>query len=260
MMDIQNELKRDALISLLRQGKRPDERGKMDYRPFRLVRNPLDNAEGSALCHLGKTQVLAGIKFDLAMPFADRPNEGVLSTGAELSPLGSHTFEPGPPSKKAIELARVVDRGIRSSEAIDLGSFKMEGVEKVLALYIDLWVCDHDGNLFDAATLAAMAALQGTRLPKVEDGKIVRNESAGPLPLSTSVVSCTFGKVGEHHLLDPTLDEEKGQDGTLTIATTPEYVCAAQKAGWAAYTQKDILELVDISFQKGAELRRLLRG
>lgn len=257
-MEIQKELKRDALQKLLAQGRRGDGRAKDEYREITVERNPLQNAEGSALCLIGRTQVLAGVKFDMAMPFGDRPNEGVLSTGAEFTPLASHLFEPGPPSPKAIELARVVDRGIRSSEAVDLKSFKIEGVDKVLALYVDLWVCDHDGNLFDAAMLAAMAALQGTRFPKVENGKIVRGEFTGPLPLSTSVVSSTFGRTGHTDLLDPTLDESKGMDGFMTIATTPENVCAVQKSGWAGYTQKDIMTLVDISFSKGAELRRRL--
>jgi exosome complex component RRP42 len=258
MMEIQKQLKRDSLLAILAQGKRADERGKMDYRTTTVKKNVLQNAEGSALASIGKTQVLCGIKFDIATPFSDRPNEGVLSTGAEFTPLGSHMFEPGPPSVDSIELARVVDRGIRSSNAINLQSFFIEE-GKVLALYLDLYILDHDGNLFDAATLAGMAALQACRMPKVENGKIIRNEKTGNLPLSTSCVSCTFAKVDAYHLLDPSLDEEKGMDGRLTIATTPDYVCAAQKSGWAGYTQKDIMELVDMSFAKGAELRRYLQ-
>lgn len=256
-MEIQKELKRDALRAMLSQGKRSDERGKMDYRKISVQKGVLGNAEGSALCNLGKTQVLCGIKFDIATPFPDRPTEGVLSTGCEFTPLGSHLFEPGPPSVDSIEVARVVDRGIRSSNAINLQSFFIEE-GKVLALYLDLYVLDHDGNLFDAATLAGMAALQDCIMPKVEDKKIIRKENAGKLPLATVCVSSTFAKVDAHHLLDPSLDEEKGMDARLTIATTPDFVCAAQKSGWGGYTQRDIMELVDISFSKGAELRRCL--
>jgi len=259
MSEIQNEIERDVLANLLAQGKRADGRGNFDYRSISLQKNPLDNAEGSAICKLGRTQVLAGVKIDMAVPFPDRPEEGILATGAEFTPLGSHLFEPGPPSPDAIELARVVDRGIRSSETLDLASLKIEGSEKVLAVYIDLWILDHDGNLFDASTLAAMAALQGARMPKLEGGKFIRGEYSGMLNPKVPVVSCTFAKIGEHHLLDPTLDEDKGMDGQIIIATTPENVCAVQKSGWAGYAQKDILELVDISFQKGEELRRHLK-
>lgn len=256
-MEIINELKKDSLKRVLAQGKRADGRHMFDYRKIVLQKNAIPNAEGSALCHLGKTQVLAGVKFDVATPFSDRPDEGVLSTNAELVPLASGTFEPGPPSPESIELARVVDRGIRSSNCIDLKSFFLEE-GKVLALYIDLYVLDYDGNFFDAASLAAMQALMCTRMPKVEDGKLIRKETAGKLSLKGNAVTCTFAKVDANKMLDPSLDEEQGMDGRITIATTPENVCAVQKGGWGAFTKKDILELVDISFDKSKELRRLL--
>ena len=256
-MEILNELSRDALRRLIATGRRADGRDMYTYRPISIQKGPVPNAEGSALVSLGKTQILAGVKFDVAKPFADKPDEGVLSTGAELVPLASDTYETGPPREKAIELARVVDRGIRSSNTVDLKSFYINE-EKVLGLYIDLWVLDFDGNFFDAATLAAMAALKGTRMPKVEEGKIIRGESTGPLKLVSDVVSCTFAKADAAFLLDPSFDEEKGMDCRITIATTPQHVCAVQKGEWGAFTQKDIMSLVDISFAKGKELRSLL--
>ncbi len=257
-MEVQEQLRHNQLLQLLNSGRRADERGSLDYRAIKLQKNPLNNAEGSALCKLGKTQVIAGVKIDLATPFPDRPEEGVLSTGAEFSPLGSHLFEPGPPRVEAIELARVVDRGIRSANMIDLSSLAIPGVAKVKAVYVDLWVVDHDGNLFDAAMLAAVAALSNTRMPKLENDKLVRGEYDGTLPISCMPVTCTFGLLGNHKILDPTLDEEKGLDGRFTLATTPDFVCAAQKTGWKGVTQKDIMEFVDISFKKGADLRRLI--
>ena len=40
---------------------------------------------------------------------------------------------------------------------------------------MDLYVLNYDGNLFDAGTLAAMAALMNTKVPKFEDGKAVED-------------------------------------------------------------------------------------
>jgi exosome complex component RRP42 len=217
----------------------------------------LQNAEGSSLVSIGKSQVMVGIKFDVATPFPDRPTEGVLSTSADLLPLASHLFETGPPGDEAIELARVVDRGIRSANIVDLNSFFIEE-DKVLAVYVDIYVLDHDGNLFDASSLASMSALLSARMPKIEEGKIVRGEFVGRLPLKDKVVTCTFGKLGDRVFLDPSLDEEKGMDCRLTFATTPTHVCAGQKGGWGAFSGKDLLELADVSLRKGAELRALL--
>jgi len=256
-MESINEIKRDSLNALLAAGKRGDNRGMHDYRKITIQAAPLQNAEGSAIATIGKSQVMAGIKFDVATPFADRPTEGVLSTSADLLPLASHLFETGPPGDESIELARVVDRGIRSANIIDLKSFFIED-GKVLAVYLDIYVLDHDGNLIDCSSLAAMAALMSARMPKIEGGKIVRGEFTGKLPIKEKVVTCTFGKLGDRIFLDPSLDEEKGMDTRLTLATTAQHLCAAQKGGWGTFSEKDILNALDISMQKGKELRALL--
>ena len=256
-MEILNELKRDTIMRMLAEGKRADGRKLDEFRTVRIQKNVLPNAEGSALCQIGKTQVIAGLKFDVATPYADRPDEGVFSTGAELVPLGSHMFEPGPPNEDAIELARVVDRGIRSSETIDLKSFAIND-EKVLALYLDLWVIDYGGNLIDTAALAAMASLLQTKMPKVEDAKIIRSEDVGNLKIGEKVVACSFSKFGTHYLLDPALDEDLGMDGKVTISTTSKHVCAVQKSGWASTNEKDVSDLVDLAFERGNQLRSLL--
>ena len=257
-MDTINEIKRDTLSALLAQGKRGDSRGMHEYRRISIQPAPLQNADGSAIATIGKSQVMAGIKFDIAKPFADRPTEGVLSTSADLLPLASHLFETGPPSDESIELARVVDRGIRSANIIDLSSFFIEE-EKVMALYIDIFILDHDGNLIDASALAAMQALLSCRMPKVEGGKIVRGEFAGKLPVKEKVVTCTFGKLSDRIFLDPALDEEKGMDARLTFATTSQHICAGQKGGWGAFSERDLLELAGMSLEKGNELRSMLK-
>ncbi|MCX6770100.1 MAG: exosome complex protein Rrp42 [Candidatus Micrarchaeota archaeon] len=256
-MESLNEIKRDALGVLLQAGKRADRREMYEYRKTTVQKGILQNAEGSALVSIGKSQVMAGVKFDIATPFADRPTEGVFSTSADLLPLASHLFETGPPSAEAIELARVVDRGIRSSNTMDLNSFFIEE-GKVLAVYLDLYILDHDGNLIDCSALAGMSALLSARMPKIENGKIIRGEYTGNLPLKEKVVTCTFGKLADKIFLDPSLDEEKGMDCRLTLATTPDRLCAAQKGGWGTFSEKDILDLFDISLEKGKDLRALL--
>jgi len=42
-----------------------------------------------------------------------------MSTSAEFRPMASPRFESGPPNEESIEVARVIDRGIRESGAID---------------------------------------------------------------------------------------------------------------------------------------------
>jgi exosome complex component RRP42 len=256
-MEILDEIKKDYVSDLIKKNKRVSERGFFEYRPCTVEKGIFDSAEGSARVKLGKTQVVAGVKIELGTPFKDRPEEGVLSTTAELLPLASPTFEPGPPDEGAIELARIVDRGIRSSNAIDLTSLFLEQ-DKVLMVFVDIYVLDHDGNLIDASALAAMAALLDTKLPKVEGDQLIRTERTEKLKVTQKVVTCTFSKINSSILLDPELDEEKATSARLTIATTPEHVCAIQKGGRGSFTKEELFNLVDISFEKGNELRKLL--
>jgi exosome complex component RRP42 len=253
---IMAHIKRDILINSLKKGERFDERAWDEFRPIEIQKDVIKTAEGSALAKIGETQVLAGVKFEIETPFPDRPNEGILSVNADLLPLASSTFEIGPPDENAIELARVVDRTIRSSEAIDLKSlFIEEG--KVLALYIDIYVLDHSGNFIDASTLAATAALTATKIPKVEDGNIIRTEYREMLKLRCIPVTTTFVKVGDYVLLDPTKDEEMAIDSRITIGTTKDHICAIQKSK-GALTKKELADLLDVAFKKGDELRNIL--
>lgn len=256
-MEILDEVKKDFVKDILKKGRRPDERAFEEYRPVTVEKMAIPAAEGSARVRLGQSQVLVGVKMGVGTPFADRPDEGVLATNAELLPMASPSFEPGPPSPESIELARVVDRGIRSANTIDLKSLVIE-TGKVWMTFVDIYVLDHDGNLIDAAALAAAAALRCARMPKFEDGKIVYGEYSGPLKLGADCVACTFAKIDSNLLLDPSFDEEKAMDARLTISTTAKHVAAMQKGGSGGFKREEISQMIDTAFRKGAELRSLI--
>ncbi|RLG17566.1 RNA-binding protein, partial [Nanoarchaeota archaeon] len=166
---------KNFILDLAKKGMRIDERGLNELREVKVSCGVSKNAEGSARVKLGKTEVMVGVKMDVGEPFADRPDEGILIVNAELSALASPEFEPGPPGEEAIELARVVDRGIRGANMIDLKKlFIEEG--KVWCVFVDIYVINHDGNLIDAAALGAVAALKDARFPKLEEGKVVYGE------------------------------------------------------------------------------------
>ncbi len=253
---IMSHLKRDALVSSLKKGVRFDERAFDEFRKIEIQKNVIKNAEGSALVKLGNTQVLVGVKFDIVTPYSDRPDEGTLVTNAELLPLANSSFETGPPHEYSIELARVLDRGIRSAECVDVKSFFVED-GKVLGLYIDIYVLDHAGNYTDASGIAAIAALTDTRMPKVEDGKIIRTESKGKLQLKSLPITVSSIKVDNFWLVDPNIEEELAMDCRVTIATTDKHVAAVQK-GKGSLTKKEFLDNLDIAFKRSSDIRKML--
>jgi len=249
-------MRKDIITNLLDKEERLDGRKFDEYRPVEVHKGVITTAEGSGLAKVGETMVLVAAKFDVVTPFPDRPTEGVFIMNSELLPLASPTFETGPPREDSIELARTVDRAIRSSEAIDIDSFFVEE-GKVLGLFMDIYVLNYAGNYTDAATLAAAAALIDTKKPKVENAAIVRGEYSGPLNPKAIPVSTTFMKIGKEWILDPLREEEAVADTRITIATTETHVCAIQK-GQGSVTKDELLNNIDIAFKKGSELRKIL--
>lgn len=251
-----DELRKDTVLGFLKEGKRISGRAFDEYRQIVVEKNVLTSTEGSARVRFGNTQVLVGVKVDLSVPFRDKPDEGTLTVGASLLPLASPTFEPGPPDENAIELARVVDRGIRSAEAIDLKALKIDE-EKVWGIFADIYALDHDGNLIDASALATVAALDNLRIPKYVDEKVVR-ETAMTLQLREKPVTLTFAKIGDNILFDPDYAEEVAMDARLTVAVGDEHVYAMQKSGRGSFSRKEVLDLIDAAFAKRKELLKYL--
>ena len=249
-------IKRDVLLSTLNSGKRYDGRDLEEMRKLQIQTDVIQTAEGSALAKLGETRVLVATKFDIVKPFADRPKEGVMVTNGEHLPVASPTFEPGPPDEYSVEMARVVDRTIRSAECIDLKSFCVKE-EKVLGLYIDIYVLNHSGNYTDAAAAAATAALMNTKLPKIEDGLIIRGEYNGLLQLTSLPITTTLTKIGDYWIVDPSRDEELVGETFITIGTTEEHVCTIQKGkGWLY--KEELMNNIDIAFKRGNDIRSIL--
>src|SRR2546422_7877161 len=118
--EVVSELMRAHVYRLASTGQRVDGRGLDQPRPVTVNRAFVKTAEGSARVKLGNTDVLVGIKMSVGEPYPDTPNTGVLSTSVELIPMASPTFDVGPPRPDAIELARVVDRGIRESNMVNM--------------------------------------------------------------------------------------------------------------------------------------------
>ncbi len=261
MEHIVAEIRRDYIANLIKEGKRVDGRGFDEYRPITVETEIGPKANGSAIVKIGNTQIMAGVKLLLGEPFSDMPNSGVLTTNAELRPLASPTFEAGPPKQETVEIARVVDRGIRESGCIDVDKLCVTEGEKVWIVFVDIHVLDYDGNLFDASLLGAIAALLNTRLPKVEGDKVIYEEKTNKkLPIVDKPIETTFAKIDNGVILDPMLEEERVMDARLTVATDQKgNMCALQKGGSGTFTPDEIFEMVERGAKKAKELRKYLK-
>ena len=160
-----DELKRTQILELLEQGKRIDGRAFDEVRELVIEANAIPKANGSARVRLGDTEVICGVKIQPDRPFPDTGDRGLFICTAELLPLSHPTVETGPPQPHVIELARVVDRGIRESHMIDVSQLVIQKDKSVIGVFADNVVIDYDGNLFDACSYAATVALLTSKTP-----------------------------------------------------------------------------------------------
>src|SRR3989344_5765361 len=221
----------DYVRSLIERGKRIDGRSLDSYREIKLESGISKYAEGSARCKIGETEVLVGVKIEL-----------------------------GPPNEQSVELARVVDRGIRESKAVDFKKLCIKEGEKIFMRFIDIQVINDDGNLIDASALGALKALSEAKFPKLDkDNKVVSGEFSGKLKLEKLPITCTVYKIGGSLLVDVDSKEEKAVDARLSVNVGNGRIHALQKGKDIGFSVDEIGRAVDIAVKKEKELAKLLK-
>jgi exosome complex component RRP42 len=236
------------------ENKRVSKRGLLDTREITMELNTLQNADGSCILTYGKTKVIAGVKVLVDKPYPDTPDEGSISVGIELSPMSDPDFGTGPPDETSIELSRVVDRSIRESKGIDFKTLCIVPGKFIWVAFVDIYIVNNDGNLFDACELASLAAIKCARLPKIEltedTCKIVKGEYDGSLKISNDPVLFTFAKIEDKIVLDPELVEESASSSRFSIAiTNDKKIVAIQKGELGSFKIDEIKFMVNYAIK-----------
>lgn len=235
---------------------RADGRQPLDLRAIRIT---FGRRHGRAFAEvqLGRTRVRAAITSEIVAPFPDRPVEGFLTFNMDAAQLlensggrnGGGAFGGGntgagagggaggasaddAAARRALYLTKVVESGIREARAIDTEALCIVAGEKAWSIHCELHVLDDGGNLTDAASLAAIAALRHFRRPEVTvaDGKVVEHplEERVPVPLSVhhTPLSLTFAFLGG--------DSGGGVGGTAASASSGSGASGGPTAAAAA--------------------------
>ncbi|XP_010413551.1 PREDICTED: exosome complex component RRP45B-like [Camelina sativa] len=247
---------------------RVDGRGLYDYRKLTIK---FGKEYGSSEVQLGQTHVMGFVTAQLVQPYKDRPNEGSLSIFTEFSPMADPSFEPGRPGESAVELGRIIDRGLRESRAVDTESLCVLAGKMVWSVRIDLHILDNGGNLVDAANIAALAALVTFRRPDCtvggENGQEViihPPEEREPLPLIIHhlPIAFTFGffNKGNIVVMDPTYVEEAVMCGRMTVTVNANGdICAIQKPGEEGVSHSVILHCMRLASSRAAATTKIIR-
>lgn len=229
---------RDFVLQALRNKERTDGRPMFSFRPLRVV---FGSDTGHCELALGDTRVLAVVTCEVVEPTRHRPNDGFLTFKVDLSPMCDPRFLHAPKqTDETLAIARIIDRTLRGSRAIDTEAFCILSGKAVWSIRVDVTVLDHNGNLTDSCYLASLLALLNYRRPEITiQGNHVtvhpRTErEAVPLAIHHLPVCVTFGLYddGTTFALDPTSEEESVMSGQLTLSlNVHNELCLIEKTG-----------------------------
>ena len=249
------KLLRAHLSDLAANNARIDGRSQWEGRNLEIEHSILPRAEGSARVRMGDTIVLAGVKFQIMQPYPDRPKQGGLMCSADVRPIAGRNWEAGPPSPEAIELGRVVDRGIRESGCIDVDSLCIIPGEKAWQVILDLFAVSDDGNLFDAFALAGIAALRNATVP-AERFEVGEDYA---LSVSKTPIMCSYHKVGGRFVYDACSREELGGDERIHITLgDDDNVHSLQKGLKGIFSAEEFAEIMTNAQERTKELRKIV--
>ncbi|XP_070613758.1 exosome complex component RRP45 [Erythrolamprus reginae] len=253
------------LLRAIEERKRLDGRQCYDYRNLRIS---FGVDYGCCIVELGKTRVLGQVSCELVSPKPNRATEGILFFNLELSPMASPAFEPGRQSELLVKLNRLLERCLRNSKCVDTESLCVVAGEKVWQIRVDLHLLNHNGNIIDAASIAAIVALCHFRRPDVsvqgEEVTLYTPEERDPVPLSIHhmpiCVSFAFFQQGTYLLVDPSEQEERVMDGLLVIAMNKHReICTIQSSGGIMLLKEQVLRCSKITGVKVAEITELIQ-
>ncbi|KAK9295023.1 hypothetical protein QLX08_010555 [Tetragonisca angustula] len=207
---------------------RNDGRRRCEYRSMEIETKLMPQTHGSARLHIGNTDILVGIKVELDIPHADKPNEGKLEFFVDCSATATPAFEGKGGDDLATEISNVLIAAYQTRNAFDLKTLCILPHKKCWKIYVDVLILQCGGNLFDAVGIAVKAALNSTEIPKITaatlDGgepDIELSDDCIQLDTSNYPIIITLCKIGDNYIVDPTLEEEVCSTSSIVMSVLP---------------------------------------
>jgi len=247
------------LVSALKADVRYDGRKKEEFRNIEIEYGVSNTADGSAKITCGNTEIIIGVSLSVGTPFPDRPDEGALMVSAELLPIAHKNIESGPPGIDAIEISRVIDRSIRESGAIDVKDLCIVPGEKVWIVSVDIVPINHDGNIIDIGAIGAIAALQKTKFPTLDENNVAnyKKKSDKTVSLLHKPIPITVCKIKDQIFVDPSKVEEELLDARLTTTVLENgKICSLQKGGDCGFSSEELKIAFDLAVKTAGELQK----
>jgi len=264
-----SESEKTFILHSVEDNFRVDGRGRSDMRPLVLETGVVSHASGSCHLRLANTDILVGVKAELESPLAGSPDQGRLEFFVDCSANATPAFEGRGGESLATSISRILQRSYASPDSLDMGKLVVLTGRTCWILYVDILVLEVGGNLFDAVSLAVKAALASTKIPVVQvtavDGgepEIEIEDDPGActrLDLSNAPVLVTLARIGNHCIVDSTLEEESCSSASLVVAVTPSGgVATIRKVGGGSFHPGTLVSATKMAVSVGTEVNRVL--
>ncbi|KAH8258490.1 hypothetical protein KR038_012128 [Drosophila bunnanda] len=225
-----SEAEKTFILHGVEEDFRCDGRSRRDYRPMELETGLVSNASGSARLRLANTDILVGVKTEIDVPDPLTPDFGKLEFFVDCSANATPEFEGRGGSDLAQELVLSLQNAYESPLAFDYRTLCLIPGQQCWKLFIDILILECGGNLHDAVSLAAKAALFNTKLPRVT--ATLLDAGITDLIISDNPYDCTrigidnvpllvtVCKIGDFCLVDPSAEEEVCSTVSMVVSVS----------------------------------------
>ncbi|XP_022179635.1 exosome complex component RRP42 isoform X2 [Myzus persicae] len=262
-----NEAEKVYIIHGVEENFRCDGRSRQDYRPLELEMDIVSNANGSARLRLANSDILVCVKVEIDTPLPEAPKDGKVEYFVDCSANATPAFEGRGGEHLAAELSRFLS--LAHGPVFNLSKLCIVPGQSCWKLFVDVLILECGGNLFDAVSLAAKAALCNTSLPNIvgtyEDGQNIDLQiSDDPfdtkaLDASDLPVLVSMCKIGNSYVADPTIEEEICGAGCIVVSVTPKgNVTAVLKKGAGSFMPDTLNEIIMSGSHIGILLNKAL--
>lgn len=248
---------------------RNDGRRRCEYRSMEIETKLMPQTHGSARLHIGNTDILVGIKVELDVPHADKPNEGKLEFFVDCSATATPAFEGKGGDDLATEISNVLTAAYQTRNAFDLKTLCILPHKKCWKIYVDVLILQCGGNLFDAVGIAVKAALNSTEIPKITAATLdggepdieLSDDSYDCIQLDTSnyPIIITLCKIGDNYIVDPTLEEEMCSTSSIVMSMLPNgKISSVIKLGYGSIQFSTFTKMLQMGEIIGLRLNKTL--
>ena len=204
---------------------RPDHRRCNQYRALSISRlTPSFNSPINVT--LGKTQIFSQINAKLVSPKIERPSEGIISFQVDthhLKPMADFNSSNEALNEFRISINTILEKCLKESHALDTNILCVIPGKLVYKIIIEINIIKNDGNVFDAAVIAALSSWLSFKIPffRVNNGELYYDTfiNLTTIHMPVCVSFGIFEKKDEkvEFIVDNTLEEENIMKGNVSI-------------------------------------------